>query len=175
MIQPITLRFSNAYLIRGDKPLLVDTGSPGEEDAIEVGLQRAGVNTDDLGLILHTHVHSDHVGSTAALTERGDVPTAHHAADCELMRRGINGELTGTTWRGSVMARFFTNTSFPTFTATHLVEDGQRLDAYGVAGRILHTPGHTPGSISVLLDAGHFVHQAAADEVNRVLLAWLGE
>lgn len=32
--------------------------------------------------------------------------------------------------------------------------DGQRLDDYGVAGQLLHTPGHTPGSLSLLLDSG---------------------
>lgn len=37
------------------------------------------------------------------------------------------------------------------------LEDGRRLDVYGVAGRIMHIPGHTAGSISVVLDDGQAI------------------
>lgn len=157
LIRTIKLRLSNAYIIhaRPDRPpILVDTGSEGELPKIEAALADLGYALRDIALILHTHIHSDHVGSTAALLEEADVPVAFHAADQPFADRGDNGLLTGTTWRGRMMARFFQVTSFSPPHASFYVEDGMRLDEYGVAGQVVHTPGHTAGSVSLVLDSG---------------------
>lgn len=157
MITPIKLRFSNAYLVRGEKSILVDTGSSGEAAAIQSALQAQGVALSDLSLILHTHVHGDHIGSTADLLQIAPVPTAFHHLDLPIMQRGDNGELRGVGLRGRVMARFFRHGTFARFEPDLFVEDSMRLDAYGISGRILHTPGHTPGSISLVLDSGEAI------------------
>ena len=157
MVTKIKLRLSNAYLVQGQRPILVDTGSSGEADKIVKALARAGLTPADLGLILHTHVHSDHVGSTTTLLEAVDVPMAYHRADQPLAEQGHNGKLQGIGLRGQMMAAVFSNNRFTLPQASFFLEDGLHLDSYGVAGRIVHTPGHTVGSISLLLDGGEAI------------------
>ena len=156
-VHPIKLGFSNAYLIKGERSVLVDTGSPGEGKKILEALRSHGVAPADLALILHTHVHSDHVGSTAELLGHTDAPTAYHPADEPLMQQGNNGKLTGIGLRGRAMATFFSGSKFERFTPTFDLADGLRLDDYGIAATVLHTPGHTPGSVSLLFDTGEAV------------------
>ncbi|MFM9196215.1 MAG: hypothetical protein ACKOWG_10825, partial [Planctomycetia bacterium] len=74
--------------------------------------------------------------------------------DRPLATRGNNGPLLGVGLRGRILARLLAHLPFRTRAADIDAEEGSRLDAFGVYGSILHTPGHTPGSISVLLDAG---------------------
>jgi glyoxylase-like metal-dependent hydrolase (beta-lactamase superfamily II) len=157
MITQIKLKLSNAYLIRGKKNILVDTGSPNEHTAIIAALHAQGLQLADISLIVHTHVHSDHVGSTIDLLHQATIPTIPtmvHPDDTALMQQGHNGHLTGIGWRGQIMTRFFNNAPFARFTPDLPAQDELRLDSYGIAGRILHTPGHTPGSISIVLDTG---------------------
>ena len=157
MVKKIRLKLSNAYLLHEDAPILVDTGAPGEGGRIIAALKRFGVEPADLSLILHTHVHSDHVGGTPELRSYTDAPTAIHRGDQGLMDRGHNGELIGIGLRGRIMASFFRGASFAPFVPDLYLEDGMSLYNYGIAGHIVHTPGHTPGSVSVLLASGEAI------------------
>jgi glyoxylase-like metal-dependent hydrolase (beta-lactamase superfamily II) len=153
VIHPLRLRYSNAYLVVGGRPILVDTGSQGDAAKIVAGCAAAGVKIRDLALILHTHVHSDHFGNTAELAAEAGCPVAYHPGDRPLALRGTNGALQGVGLRGRILARLLAHLPFRTWAADIDAEEGSRLDAFGVSGSILHTPGHTPGSISVLLDS----------------------
>ena len=68
-VHKIKLKISNCYLIEGDGKILVDTGSPGEAKTIIRELKKRNVELRDLSLILHTHGHSDHCGSTTELLQ----------------------------------------------------------------------------------------------------------
>ena len=153
-IHPLRLRYSNAYLVVGTRPILVDTGSRGDAPAIVVGCAAAGVGIRDLALILHTHVHSDHFGNTADLATEAGCPVAYHPGDRPLAVRGNNGPLRGVGLRGRILARVVNNLPFRSRAADVDADDGMRLDEFGITGSVLHTPGHTPGSISVVLDSG---------------------
>lgn len=153
-IHPLRLRYSNAYLVVGTRPILVDTGSRGDAPAIVAGCAAAGVGIRDLALILQTHVHSDHFGNTADLATEAGCPVAYHPGDRPLAVRGNNGPLRGVGLRGRILAKVVNNLPFRTRAADVDAEDRMRLDGFGIAGSVLHTPGHTAGSISVVLDSG---------------------
>jgi glyoxylase-like metal-dependent hydrolase (beta-lactamase superfamily II) len=157
MVTPIRLSLSNAYLVQGARPMLIDTGAPNEVGKILAALAAKGLTPADLSLVLHTHVHSDHVGSSAALLEAGGVPAAIHPADRWILTQGHSGMLRGIGLRGQIMARFMNNRRFPPFAADVELSHGMRLDRFGVAGAVLHTPGHTAGSVSILLDSGEAI------------------
>jgi len=91
VVHPLRLRSSNAYLVVGTRPILVDTGSPGNAARIVAACAGAGVRIRDRALILHTHVHSDHFGSTAVLAAEAGCPVAYHP--------GVDGILGVTTGR----------------------------------------------------------------------------
>ncbi|MFN6190428.1 MAG: MBL fold metallo-hydrolase [Planctomycetia bacterium] len=154
VIHPLRLRYSNAYLVVGTRPILVDTGSRGDAPKIVAGCAAAGVKIRDIALILHTHVHSDHFGNTVDLANEVGCPVAYHPGDRPLAMRGNNGPLRGVGLRGWMLARLVAQLPFRARAADIDAEDGVRLDEFGIAGSILHTPGHTPGSISVILDSG---------------------
>lgn len=152
-IHPLRLRLSNAYLLVGDhRPILVDTGSPGDERKIEAACAAVGVNPRDFALIVHTHVHSDHFGTTAHFAALARCPVCYHEDDRELAAQGHNGSLRGVGLRGRLMAPLFARTPFKSVPADLPATEGRRLDDFGVAATLLHTPGHTRGSISIVLD-----------------------
>src|SRR5436305_1860705 len=79
MLTRIRLRFSSAYLVRGDRPVLVDTGGPGEVEKLLAALRKAGVDPRDLSLILLTHGHAYHAGNAAALQRMTGAPVPARA------------------------------------------------------------------------------------------------
>lgn len=153
-LHKLKLGLSNAYLIKADGCILVDTGAPNEEKRILAALKNHGVTNKDISLIVHTHVHSDHVGSTVALKQTINAPLAYHPADEPLMQQGNNGKLNGIGLRGAFYAKLFSHKAFEAFSADLNLQDGLRLDDYGVPATVLHTAGHTAGSISLILDSG---------------------
>lgn len=118
------------------------------------GLAVLGIDFGDLALILRTHIHSDHFGNTAGVAQRARCPVSYHLADQSLADRGDNGPLQGIGLRGRLLARLFGHLSFDPVAADVTAADGMRLDDFGVAGTVLHTPGHTAGSIALILDSG---------------------
>lgn len=155
-ITKINLTIANAYLVRGEKTVIIDTGAPGSAPRILRALAQAGIAQKDVSLILLTHAHSDHAGSAAELRRYLGAPVAVHAADAEMLQRGDNGRLITVGWEAK-MSRRFVDKPFPGLTADILVDEGTDLSVYGIDGRLLHTPGHSPGSISLLLPDGEAI------------------
>ncbi len=152
-IVPIRLSLSNAYLVRGERAILVDTGSAKDGRRILATLHQQGVPDPELALILHTHGHGDHCGSTRQLQEVTSAPAAVHSGDAEML---TTGQMRPTVPR-ALTARFLhllVDASFPAVRPDIIFEDELNLQPFGIAGRIVLTPGHTAGSISLLLDTG---------------------
>jgi glyoxylase-like metal-dependent hydrolase (beta-lactamase superfamily II) len=153
MIHPVRMTIANAYLVQGRRTIIVDSGAPSSEARILAALARHGITRDNVSLILLTHGHSDHAGSAAALRAQLGVPIALHAGDWALVERGSNGRQVSMGIE-AVMSRPFVNKPFPAFTPDLVLDAGTVLAAYGVDARLLHTPGHSDGSITLLFDNG---------------------
>ena len=153
-VHPIRLRLSNAFLVIGDRPVLVDAGSPGEAGKIERAMARHGVAPGDLSLILLTHAHTDHAGSAKELRRRSDAPVALHPADGEMLRHGSMGRLKPVRPRHRLL-ELYVNKPFDGFDADLELTQGMRLDEFGLPAEVVETPGHCAGSVSVVLDAAN--------------------
>jgi glyoxylase-like metal-dependent hydrolase (beta-lactamase superfamily II) len=156
MVHRIRLRLSNAYILTGERVVLVDTGGPGEELKISQALGRLGYHPEQVSLILHTHGHSDHAGSTQALQKRWSVPAAVHQADLEMVRQGRNRTLNPTRWTARLI-RGMVDAPFPAFEPEVVFEEEFDLAPYGVVGKVVMAPGHTAGSILVDLEEGNVI------------------
>lgn len=152
-ITRIKLPLANAYLVQGERPILIDTGAPGDADRIVRALAQANVQPADLALILLTHGHGDHLGTANELAALSGAPVALHRADDAMARSGRNvlGAFTGLEAR---MIAPFVDKPFPPVAASILIDESLDLGRYGVAGEVVAAPGHTPGSISIFFANG---------------------
>lgn len=158
---------SNAYLLLGERPVLVDTGAPGDLARLISGLKAAKVTPKDLSLILLTHGHSDHAGCAAELRRRSGAKIALHASDVPLAKAGRNGVLAPQEVLGRLI-RPFVDEPFEAFEPDISFHADFDLTPYGVNAKVLLTPGHTPGSVSVVLGSG----EALIGDVLRGSLMW---
>jgi glyoxylase-like metal-dependent hydrolase (beta-lactamase superfamily II) len=150
-IHIIKLKISNCYLVESTKKMLVDTGSPGEGKKIIRELRKLGVELSDLSLILHTHGHSDHCGSTAELIKYHKIPTAIHSGDQKMIETGKNG-LIKTRGLFAKIIKPFVDASYTPFKADVLLDSYSDLSEFGINGTIHSTKGHSKGSISIEFD-----------------------
>jgi len=167
MLVRIQGAISNCYLLLGERAVLVDAGAPGDLKRIQSVLARHGVDGKKLALILLTHGHSEHAGCAAELHRRTGAPVAIHAGDEELVRTGRNGVLAAQDALGRLV-RPFIDEPFEAFAPDIVFREGVDLAPYGIRGRVLATPGHTPGSVSVVLASG----EALIGDVLRGSMVW---
>jgi glyoxylase-like metal-dependent hydrolase (beta-lactamase superfamily II) len=167
MLVRIKGAISNCYLLLGERPVLVDTGAPGDLKRILAALKAHRLEPAQLALILLTHGHSDHAGCAAELKRRSGANIALHIGDVPLARSGRNGVLAPQDTIGRLV-RPFVDEEFEAFEPDIVFRDGFPLEPHGVKGKVLATPGHTPGSASVVLGSG----EAVIGDVLRGSLVW---
>jgi glyoxylase-like metal-dependent hydrolase (beta-lactamase superfamily II) len=130
---------------------LVDAGLPGQAEAIGAALLEAGTGVRDLRRIIFTHQDLDHVGSGAALLRQSGARVLAHSADAP----HIDGSLRLLKPSPEILEqrpqmREALERLEPVRVDEHL-EDNARLDLAG-GTRVISTPGHTPGHISLYLE-----------------------
>lgn len=134
-----TFPSANMILVRGERPVLVDTGFG--SDVGETGrlLRAAGVPPERLSLLVNTHWHCDHAGGNAGLQQRYGVPIAASRRDAGAINRR-DPAACAAAWLGQPVEPYRVDRP---------LDEGDEVDAGGVVLRVLHTPGHTRGQIAL--------------------------
>jgi glyoxylase-like metal-dependent hydrolase (beta-lactamase superfamily II) len=142
----IRVLFVHAHLVVvDDGVVLVDTGLPGRSARIEQALREAGKAIGDVRTILLTHWHADHTGNAADLHRRTGARIVAHAIDTAVITGSEPLQLNALQ---RLSARL-TGTPDPVPVDEALRQDGP----FSVPGfTAIHTPGHTAGHVSFLLD-----------------------
>lgn len=159
-IDTIRASVTNTYLIRDRGAILIEPGIAGRGRVVLKKLARILDDPRFIRLIVITHGHFDHIGAARELHDALGAPVAIHAADAQWLRQGAAVWPKALTRWGMVMRAVGMRVlpHFPPIPPLEpdvlLGDDGLDLGPYGVAGRIVHTPGHSPGSVSVLLEGG---------------------
>lgn len=173
-IQTIRLGTTNCYLVETDSGhILIDTGFPFQRSKLEEELEKMGCKPRSLKLVVITHGDIDHTGNCAYLCEKYGVRIAMHEGDTEMcMKDGMTrdrGEIPAdfplplmVLWLAKGLMAFALGQMrwrkpFDKFEPDLLLEEGQSLVEYGFDAKILYTPGHSKGSISVLTDNGDLI------------------
>lgn len=149
----------NAYVIQsGSGVILVDAGLPNCEARVAKSLARLGLEFRDVDLIIVTHGHFDHAGNAAVLRKLCNAPVLIHKREAIYCAGEEKMMLCPTGWVGKLLLRSGAPQSPFEFFTPELTIDGNDsfdLKPYGISGYVTPTPGHTPGSISVVLENGH--------------------
>ncbi|MGB3715539.1 MAG: MBL fold metallo-hydrolase [Candidatus Promineifilaceae bacterium] len=156
-IDRIILGITSCYLVRHEGAILIDAGNSNQEKKFERVMDRLGVRPDEIQLILATHGHMDHIGSAAQIREITGAPIAIHQADRDWLETGTIEMPPGVSRWGRMMASMFRPAlSFFRFqpVAADIVfgDDEFSLEEFGIPGKVFPTPGHSPGSVSVVLE-----------------------
>jgi glyoxylase-like metal-dependent hydrolase (beta-lactamase superfamily II) len=150
----------NSYLVVDEGGVtVIDAGTTGYWTLLQRELNRIGLTVDDVRALILTHGDTDHIGFAARLSKEKGIPAFLHPGDDQRARLEIKkpssgwgpvkfGPLAGFLWYSSLHGGIKTQPAGE----LRPVTDGQVLDVPGTP-RIIHAPGHTPGSVAVHVPA----------------------
>ena len=133
---------ANCYILYNpDKRegLIIDPGAEGSHLIKFIKQEKISIN-----YIINTHGHPDHIGANRKIKEHTNAPILIHQYDAPMLAKS-----------GSVLSFIFPlESSSPA--ADTFIKDGDLIECAGMKLKVLHTPGHTPGGISLLIDDSIF-------------------
>ena len=129
---------TNCYLVYCEETLQCAVVDPGAEPE-RIFLEIAEAELKPV-VIINTHGHVDHIGANRDMKDHFGVPLYIHAADSPMLGKIQQLEL----------SLFLGAKDSPP--ADHLMSDGEEIKIGNSVLRVLHTPGHSPGSVSLLGD-----------------------
>ena len=150
-IKRIPCGMVNCYLLTGkDGAVLVDTGETGYEEKILEAC--AGKN---VRLIMLTHGHIDHIQNAAYLARELKAPIGMNEKDLALKQNQFAQPLSGTGIFGKILEsaskKKMKKNRIEDFTPEIFLKEGDTLESYGIEASVLELPGHTEGSIGLLV------------------------
>jgi len=148
----------NVYLIKiGREYILVDAGFKSSIRKIGKKLKSLRAKFSDIKLIIITHAHYDHVRGLYSVKSKSGAPVLIHKYEKENLEKGITKIPHGTKWFTkiiSIFGRKFIKQfgKFQPVKPDIVFEDYFDLNDYGLNGKVIHTPGHSKGSLCVIVD-----------------------
>jgi glyoxylase-like metal-dependent hydrolase (beta-lactamase superfamily II) len=126
---------------------LIDCGLARATPRLVAGLAAMGKAPQDVTRIVLTHAHDDHAGAAAATAALTGTGVTVHEDDAVHLREGTTPALDQSLWLGRLASR--RPKRITPVEVTEVLTDGQVLPVAGGL-RVVHTPGHTPGHMSLL-------------------------
>jgi glyoxylase-like metal-dependent hydrolase (beta-lactamase superfamily II) len=158
------------YLVDLGDLVLIDAGAGKSLPAILENVESLGLQGKELSAVIATHCHIDHVGGIPMLRQQTGCQVIAHELDAGPMEEG-DPVRTAADWYHATFPRTPVDYKLSEVREVLKFEKGELL--------CLHTPGHTPGSIAVILDRdgkrvlfGQDIHGPFAESFGSDLVAW---
>jgi glyoxylase-like metal-dependent hydrolase (beta-lactamase superfamily II) len=134
---------ANCFIVGCDQTRAAAVIDPGDEaDRILLALADLQLTVTQ---IINTHGHFDHVGANARLKQATGAPISAHALDAPMLAQL------------SRMAAMWGMSAEDSPAPDRLIDEGDRIVAGTITFQVIHTPGHTPGGVSLFADGHLFV------------------
>jgi len=154
----------NVYLFKGSKNTLIDTGMVQTAGILKNALREHGLEFSDIDKIIVTHGHPDHFGAAKKIVKAGKAKVIAHAEDRLLIERGHDVskkkyknflKLMGIPLSIGILLRLlfiFFKRMADNCDVDILVREGDEIEIGKYEAKIIETPGHSKGSISIFLE-----------------------
>jgi len=158
-IHPIRLGTDHCYVIKDKGVIMIDGGTPKKGKKFIRSIEKASIKREEIKLIIITHGHWDHIGSARDIKDITGAKIAMHKLEKNCLEKTLMPLPPGVTrWGRSfakILALFMPLIHFPsTDVDITLGAEEFSLTNFGIPGKVIHTPGHSSGSVSVLLKTG---------------------
>ena len=147
---------SNVFLItNGGKTILIDTGTNTKWKKLEKKL--VDLNINHIDYLILTHTHFDHAANAHRIKRKFNALVFVHETEASYLRSGNNIIPDGTNMVTRSIINIFATRIFPRLKYEPcqpdiLVNSSLDLNGFGFNAYIIHTPGHTIGSMSIIVD-----------------------
>ncbi len=139
-------RFVYSYILLGEKICLIDAGVWGTAPQLQGYLKQIGRSPQEISMVLMTHAHPDHIGGCLAIKKASSASFYAHPADKPWI------EDVERQYRERPILNFFELVEGPVPVSRELREGDTLSWDKGKTLRVLETPGHSLGSISLFLE-----------------------
>lgn len=159
-IKIIKVGIDNCYIIKNESAILVDGGMPGKFNDFSKGLKDAGINPKEIKAIVVTHCHWDHIGCTKKIKAMTGAKVIAQKNEKDILEKGGKTIMPPgvTRWGkilGAILGSLVKKISIEPCEVDIIIgEEDFSLSDFGIKGKLVFTPGHSPGSISLVLDSG---------------------
>jgi metallo-beta-lactamase class B len=125
--------------------VMIDAGAGGSTRILLRNMEEVGLDPQAISTLILTHCHIDHIGSAPYFREQFGCKVLIHEGDVEAVEKG-DPIRTAANWY---------DTDFPPMPVDRRLQGSEGTLPFGTEDlHWIHTPGHTPGSISIYLDRG---------------------
>ena len=147
---PLVRDFVNGFILRDDdgQVTLIDMGVKQSGKKVMAALASIGSGPSDVTRLMLTHAHPDHAGGAAYVAQETGREFGIHEADAGFAREGVSPPRDQSFLLGRLLAR--SKNGFPPVSVGETFTDGQVIPFAGGI-QVVHTPGHSPGHASYLL------------------------
>lgn len=128
---------SNIYLIEADLIALIDAGTGGLFQSVKEEMEKLGIGLKEIEILINTHCHYDHTGGDHQFQEASGCTVLIHTSEVQVLREGDS----------TLSCAALFGERLKPVGEVRPVEEGTRIDLGSVVLKVLHTPGHTKGSV----------------------------